>query len=155
MKPQGVRGEVKVKCYLDDADAMKELKKIFLVGREYAVISVRAQGEFAYLALSGVADRDAAELLRGKELEAYKSDLPALPEGRYYIDDLLDCEVVCGSGEIIGKVTSVTPAKTDVYTLQTPRGELSFAAADGVIESVDVANKRIVVNKKRFKEVSV
>ena len=52
-------------------------------------------------------------------------------------------------------VVSVTPAKTDVYTLETPKGEVSFAAAEGVIESVDVENKRITVNKKRFKEVSV
>lgn len=155
LKPQGIRGEVKIKVFLDDGEDIKSFKRVFVGGEEYALLSVRAQGEFAYVALRGIADRNAAELLRNKDIEVYRSELPEPPEGRYYIADLIGCEVVTSSGEVIGEVISVTPAKTDIYTLQTPKGELSFAAADGVIESVDVQNKKIIVNKKRFKEVSV
>lgn len=155
LKPQGIRGEVKVKVFLDSAEELKSFKRVLIGGEEYAVMSVRAQGEFAYTVLRGIADRNAAELLRGKEIEVFRSELPKPPDGRYYIADLTGCEVVTASGEQIGTVASVTPAKTDVYTLETPKGEVSFAAADGVIESVDVANKRITVNKKRFKEVSL
>ena len=32
---------------------------------------------------------------------------------------------------------------------------MSFAAAEGVIEEIDVQSKKITVNEKRFKEVSV
>lgn len=155
LKPQGIRGEIKIKVFLDSAEDLKSFKRVFVDGEEYSLMSVRAQGEFAYVVLRGIADRNAAELLRCKELEVYHSELPEPPDGRYYIADLTGCEVVTASGEVIGAVASVTPAKTDIYTLQTPKGEVSFAAAEGVIESVDVANKRIVVNKKRFKEVSV
>ena len=155
LKPQGIRGEVKIKVFLDDGEDIKSFKRVFVGGEEYALLSVRAQGEFAYVALRGIADRNAAELLRNKDIEVYRSELPEPPEGRYYIADLTGCEVVTAAGEVIGEVISVTPAKTDIYTLQTPKGELSFAAADGVIESVDVQNKKIIVNKKRFKEVSV
>ena len=155
LKPQGIRGEVKIKVFLDDGEDIKSFKRVFVGGEEYALLSVRAQGEFAYVALRGIADRNAAELLRNKDIEVYRSELPEPPEGRYYIADLIGCEVVTAAGEVIGEVISVTPAKTDIYTLQTPKGELSFAAADGVIESVDVQNKKIIVNKKRFKEVSV
>ena len=66
-----------------------------------------------------------------------------------------DGMLVTSSGEEIVVVISVTPARTDIYTLKTEKGELSFAAADGVIEEVDVSAKKIIVNKKRFKEVSV
>ena len=155
LKPQGIRGEFKIKVFLDDGEDIKSFKRVFVGGEEYALLSVRAQGEFAYVALRGIADRNAAELLRNKDIEVYRSELPEPPEGRYYIADLTGCEVVTAAGEVIGEVISVTPAKTDIYTLQTPKGELSFAAADGVIESVDVQNKKIIVNKKRFKEVSV
>lgn len=155
LKPQGIRGEIKVKVFLDSAEDLKNFKRVFVGGEEYQIMSVRAQGEFAYVVLRGVADRNAAELLRGKEIEVYYSELPEPPDGRYYIADLTGCEVVTANGEVIGTVASVTPAKTDVYTLETSKGEVSFAAAEGVIESVDVANKRITVNKKRFKEVSV
>lgn len=155
LKPQGIRGEIKVKVHLDCAEDMKALKYVLLDGEERDLLSLRAQGEFAFIVLRGVADRNAAELLRGKELEVYRKDLPELPEGRYYIADLTGCDVVTSAGEKIGVITSVTPARTDIYTLETPKGEVSFAAAEGVIESVDTAAKKIIVNKKRFKEVSV
>lgn len=155
LKPQGIRGEIKVKVFLDDGEGLKSLSRVIIDGEEYALLNVRAQGEFAYLTLRGVADRNAAELLRGKDIEAYRCELPALPKDTFYIGDLIGCTVVAASGDPIGKVIDVTPAKTDIYTLETPKGEVSFAAAEGVIESVDVDGKIITVNKKRFKEVSV
>ena len=155
LKPQGIRGEIKVKVFLDSAEDLKNFRRVFVGGEEFQIMSVRAQGEFAYVVVRGSADRNAAELLRGKDIEVYHGELPEPPDGRYYIADLTGCEVVTANGEAIGTVVSVTPAKTDIYTLETPKGEVSFAAAEGVIESVDVENKRITVNKKRFKEVSV
>ena len=155
LKPQGIRGEVKVKVFLDDGESLKDIPKVYISGAEYAVMNVRVQGEFAYLALRGIADRNAAELLRGRDLEARREDCPSLPEGRYYIGDLVGCTVVFPSGEAVGEVTSVMPARTDVFTLKSPTGEISFAAAEGVIEEVDVEAKKITVNEKRFGEVSV
>lgn len=155
LKPQGIRGEIKVKVFLDGAEDMADLKRVILDDEEYAVLGVRPQGDIAYLSLRGIADRNAAELLRGKQVFAYREDLPPLEEGRFYIADLLDCEVVYSGGERVGKVVEVMPAATDVYVLSTAGGEVSFAAAKGVIEEVDTAGKRITVNKKRFKEVSV
>lgn len=155
LKPQGIRGEIKVKVLCDDAGDLSDIKRVYIGGEEYAVLGMRGRGEVAYFALRGVFDRNAAEMLRGKDIEVDRDDMPALPEGRYYIADLTGCKVVTASGEEIGKVVSVTPARTDIYTLSTPAGEVSFAAADGVIESVDTAGKIITVNKKRYKEVSV
>ena len=155
LKPQGIRGEIKVKALTDSAENLKAIKKLIIDGREYPVLSVRAQGEFAYINLSGIADRNAAELLRGKEAEVERENAPALPEGRYYIADLLDCEVYNERGTFLGKVISVTPAKTDIYTLSRDGKEISFAAADGVIIDIDTAAKKITVNGKRFGEVSI
>ncbi len=155
LKPQGIRGEVKVKVHLDNAEDLKKIRQVFISGEKYAVLNVRAAGEFAYVALRGVADRNAAELLRGKEIDALREDCPPLPEGRYYIGDLTGCKVVFSNGGEVGEVISVTPAKTDIFTLETPNGELSFAAAEGVIDGVDLENKIITVDKKRFKEVSI
>ena len=145
LKPQGIRGEIKVKALTDSASDLVPIKKISIDGVEYSVLSVRAQGEYAYLSLKGVADRNCAELLRGKEICAEREDLPPLPEGRYYIADLIGCAVV----------TEMTPAKTDIYTLSDGAKTITFAAADGVISDIDVTAKRITVNYKRFKEVSL
>ena len=155
LKPQGIRGEIKLKVFLDDGADILPVKRLYIGGTPYEVMGGRAQGEFAYISLKGVADRNAAELLRGLEVVADRDELPELPENRHYIADLLDCEVVTENGEYIGAVSSVTPAKTDIYTLATGKKEIVFAAADGVILSIDVEAKKIVVCKARFKEVSL
>lgn len=155
LKPQGIRGEVKVKVYLDSAEDLRQIKRVFISGESYAVLNVRVSGDFAFVALRGIADRNAAEALRGKDIEASRGDCPVLPAGRYYIGDLVGCKVVYASGDEAGEVTAVTPARTDIFTLSTPKGEISFAAADGVILNVDIEEKVITVDKKRFKEVSV
>ena len=155
LKPQGIRGEIKVKALTDAAEDLKAFKKILIDGVEYSVLSVRASGEFAFLGLKGIADRNAAELLRGKSIEVDRAEVPELPEGRYYIVDLIGCEVVNERGDIIGEVTDVTPAKTDIYTLTKKGKEMVLAAADGVITDVNTAEKKIIVNAKRFKEVSL
>lgn len=156
LKPQGIRGEIKVKVLCDGAEDLFGVERVIIGDTEYGVMNVRGQGDFAYISLKGVFDRNAAELLRGLEVQAYRDELPELPDGTYYIADLTGCQVVTEKGEVIGEVTAVTPAHTDIYELKTPAGAaLSFAAAEGVITAVDVENKIITVNKKRFKEVSV
>lgn len=155
LKPQGIRGEIKVKALTDSADDLKAFKKIIIDGAQYSVLSVRASGEFAYLGLKGIADRNAAELLRGKDIEVNREDIPELPEGRYYIVDLIGCAVVTERGDILGEVTSVTPAKTDIYVLERDGKEITFVAADGVISDIDINERKITVNAKRFKEVSL
>ena len=155
LKPQGIRGEVKVKALTDSAEDLKAFKKLIIDGVEYPVISVRAQGEFAFLGLKGIADRNAAELLRGKDAEVPRSEVPELPEGRYYIVDLIGCDVVTERGDLLGTVIEVTPAKTDIYVIEKDGRQITFAAADGVISEVDVAAHKITVNGKRFKEVSL
>lgn len=155
LKPQGIRGEVKVKAMTDSADILEDFKSVLIDGVEYSVLSSRSQGEFAFLTLKGVADRNAAELLRGREIEVYREDMPSLPDGRYYIADLIGCTVANERGDIYGQVVDVTPAKTDIFTLVRDGKNIMFPSADGVIISVDEAAKKIVVNGKRFKEVSL
>ena len=155
LKPQGIRGEVKVKAMTDSAEALSAFKSVLIDEVEYSVLSVRAQGEFAYLSLKGIADRNAAELLRGKNIEVEREDMPSLPDGRYYIADLIGCTVINERGDMLGVVVDVTPAKTDIYTIEKDKKTVMFPAAEGVISEVDEGLKKITVNSKRFKEVSI
>lgn len=155
LKPQGIRGEVKVKPLLDDPADICKIRRVFIGGQEHKVLAARAGGGFAFLALSGIADRNAAELLRGKELCALRADAPALGEGRYYIVDVIGCEVVTESGERLGEIADILPAHTDVYVLRAGEKEYMFPAAEGVIVDVDVESKRVTVSEKRIGEVLV
>ena len=114
LKPQGIRGEIKVKALTDSAEDLKNFPRVFIDGVEYKVLSVRPAGDCAFLSLRGIADRNAAELLRGKDVIALREDAPELPEDTFYLVDVLGCEVVTEKGKSIGTICDITPAKTDI-----------------------------------------
>lgn len=155
LKPQGIRGELKVKPYTDAAEDFAAFRRVFLDGEEYKVLSVRTGGGTVFLGLKGVADRNAAELLRGKEVIIPRAEAPEPEAGRYYVADLLGCDVVTGSGRILGKLKDVRQAATDVYTIFDGARDILFPVADGVVTDVDVENGKITVDEKRFYEVAV
>lgn len=155
LKPQGIRGEIKVMPQTDSADDIKSLPFVMIDGTRYKVLSCRTAGGFAYLALSGIADRNAAELLRGKDIKVSREEAPKLPEGRVYIADVVGCMVLADDGTDLGEVTDVTPAHTDIYTVASKGKKIMFPAADGVILSIDIALRTVTVSKKRFEEVVV
>ena len=155
LKPQGIRGEVKVKPFTDSAEDFKEYKRVLLGGEEYKILSCRGGDGVVFLSLRGVPDRNAAELLRGKDVVVQRDELPALEEGRYYIADLLGCSVVTEGGKQIGTLTDVRPASCDVYTVSAGGKEILFPAAEGVVLEVDIDAGKIVVSEKRFQEVAV
>ena len=155
VKPQGIRGEVKVYPYTDDAEVFQEISRVFIDGEEYKILHARFGDGMAYLSLRGVPDRNAAELLRDKELTIPREEAPAPEEGSYYIADILGSEIVTETGKLLGTLKDVRQAATDVYTLETEKGEVLFPTAKGVVLQVDVEHKRIVVSEKRFQEVAV
>lgn len=156
LKPQGIRGELKIKTFTDENTALKDVRRVFIGGTEYKVLSFRA-GErgVAYLGLRGVPDRNAAELLRGKSVEAERADVPPLQDGTYYIVDLIGCEVFNDAGEKLGVLTNVDILSSDIYTIQDGEKELRFPAVRGVVQSVDTAAKKIVLNAAVLAEISV
>jgi 16S rRNA processing protein RimM len=156
LKPQGIRGELKIKTYTDSAEDVKAFGRVFIDGKEYKILSFRTgEDGFAYVGLRGVADRNAAELLRGKKLEGDRADSPELEEGRYYIADILGLDVTTEEGDFLGVVKDITPLSSEVYTIEKDGKTVMFPAVKGVVLRVDIAAKKLVVDKKRFDEVAV
>ncbi|MGN0817362.1 MAG: ribosome maturation factor RimM [Candidatus Coproplasma sp.] len=155
LKPQGIRGEIKVKTLTDSAEDLCGFSRVFIDGKEYKVLNVRASADTAFLTLKGIADRNAAELLRGKDVLALREDAPPLPDDRFYIVDLLGCNVVDENGESLGTICDITPARTDIYVIDTGAKQIPFVAAEGVILSVDVQGGTITVNRSRFNQVAL
>ena len=92
VKPQGIRGELKIKTYTDFPEDVKAFGKVYIDGKEYKILSFRVGNDgAAYVGLRGIPDRNAAELFRGKKLEGDREDAPELADGQYYIVDILGC----------------------------------------------------------------
>ena len=156
LKPQGIRGELKVKAFTDSPEDIKAFGTVYIENLPYKILSFRVGADgAAYVGLRGIPDRNAAELFRGKKIEGNREDAPELNEGQYYIIDILGLRCETEDGELLGTVKNISNLATDVYTLEKEGKEILFPAVKGVVLSVDVANGKIVVDKKRFAEVAV
>lgn len=157
VKPQGIRGEVKVLTMTDSPEDLKAFDKVYVGGNCHKLLKVRPQGgNCAFITLDGIADRNAAELLRGQEIKADRADAPALPEDTFYIADVVGCRVVDENGAEIGTVRDITPARTDIYDVLAANGKvISFPAVNGLISDIDTVSRVVTVVRSRFEEVAV
>lgn len=157
LKPQGITGSVKVKPYTDDVKRFKTLKKVYIENTEYQVLKTSVAPDAVIIWLKGVADRNTAELLRGKFLEVDREDGAPLEEGKYYIVDVIGSKIITETGKIIGEVTDIMPKSyADLYTAKAENGKtIMFPLLKDLLVSIDVENKIVTVKEKRFGEVAV
>jgi 16S rRNA processing protein RimM len=112
----GVTGEVRLKVFTDDLARYK----VFNDGK-LTLKSVRTGSNGAIARIAEVADRNAAEALRGTELTVPRSALPPLGEGEYYHADLLGLAVISTDGEPIGSVVAIDNfGAGDVLEIERP-----------------------------------
>ncbi len=153
-KAQGIKGEVKLLCYVDDAQMLKTVKTVYVGQNSYKVLKCRPDGNFCYLLLDGIADRNAAESMREWTVYADKENVQ-LDEGRYFIEDLIGCNVVLSNGNAVGNVVDILQyGAADVYVCQGLRN-VSFPFLKDLVLSVDVQRQLITLDEKRFEEVCV
>ncbi len=142
----GLRGEVKVVYYTDAPDFFNTIKTLYVPsGRSFQLQSYRRNKGSVLLKLKGVDTVEDAERLVGETLSVARRDLPPLPEGRYYIADILGMEVVTDAGRNLGKVVDVfKTGSNDVYTVRGDK-EYLIPVIDEVICKTDLSAKRITI----------
>ncbi len=105
LSAHGVRGLVKLRCYLDDADNLADYEPICdSKGKAYK-ITLKNSIKGDWLAeINGITDRNESEKLRGIELFIRRDQLPDIEDGEYYIEDIIGCAAIDKSGTKIGDV---------------------------------------------------
>ncbi len=157
LKPQGIKGEIKLKPYSDDLSKFSDLERVYFkngdVYESVVVIKARTYKHFAYLALHGCEDRNAAELLRNKTLYIKREQAAKPEEGQHFLVDLEGLELSDENGIILGIVDNImNTGAADIYNI-SGENNFMFAAAPGVI--LEVTKEKIVVDSKRLDEVAV
>ena len=146
----GVRGEMKALPLCDGAAFLAKFKRLFTSADgagETRVLGVRAQGNVILLRLDGVTDMDAARAQVGRTYYLAKADAK-LPRGRYFIDDLLGCDVVdADTDRVYGQLTNVDrPAAQDIYTVTDGAGEEHMLpAVPEFVKKIDIDARKIFV----------
>lgn len=110
--PYGIRGWVRLHAFGDDPAGWAEMPVWWLSRdekewREAKLKGFRAHGDGLVALFEGVADRSAAEALKGMLVGVPRNALPATGEDEYYWVDLIGLEVVNAAGEPLGRVDSL------------------------------------------------
>ena len=154
VKPQGVKGELKVEPLTDDINRFKTLKKVYIDDKQYKVTHARIGGGVAFVCLEGVTDRNSAELLRNKYLVVDREDAVSLKDNSYFVADLIGCTMCFTDGVSLGEVIDIIPNRTDIFTVKTVSNKIvRFPFLLSVVTNVDVETKTITIDKKRYLEV--
>ena len=143
--PVGIKGEVRITLYAQDSTNLKEGKVLLLERAEKSVSAaikrLRYQKDRPVVKLEGIDDRNAAEEIRGMEVSIYASDLEELPEGEYYVRDLIGCKVIdrAADGREVGVLRDVIQnTAQSILEVETAEGKsVLIPAVDAFLKGID------------------
>ena len=102
----GIKGEVRLKLFSEGIESLRQAEVLYVAGIGRKLVSVR-DAKVPVARFEGIADRGAAEALRGSLVEIDRSALPPLEAGEYYYADIIGLPAVDGEGRAVGTVVAV------------------------------------------------
>jgi 16S rRNA processing protein RimM len=140
VKPQGIRGELRVLPTTDDPARFGLLKEVFVrqepatrpsaSAAKYTLSSVRYQKNMVILTLVEVKDRNAAAALVGSTLLIPDEWALPLDEDEYFVRDLIGMTAQTEDGEVLGEITDVLrTGANDVYVITSVIGDAFMVPA--------------------------
>ena len=149
-KLQGLKGEVRIQYYCDDAEMLEEFPELYLDKVKTPVTIEKSRylkSDVAVIKLKGVDTPEEAQKYIGKMLYFNRDDAE-LPEDTWFIQDIIGLSVVdADSGRVYGKVDDIYQnGSADVYSVKTPEGkQLMFPAIPEVLLETDIDGGRLVI----------
>ena len=137
----GVRGEVKVLCWLDAPEMLCEFDRCRVGGKDYEMESVRVQKTCNLVKLSGVETMEDAQKLRGKVLELYREDID---DDVIFAAELIGVEVFA-DGEHIGAIREVLDYPGNAVYVVRGEHEYMIPAVKQFILSTDMEKNEMRV----------
>ncbi|WP_425248278.1 MULTISPECIES: ribosome maturation factor RimM [Actinomadura] len=150
-RPHGVRGEVTLDVRTDDPDVR------FAPGTSIAtdpasagpltVDRARWHSGRLLVRFAGIADRDAAEQIRGTWLVVPSDDIrPSDDPDEFHDRELIGLAVVTTDGADVGRVADVLHHGQDLLVVRGPGGERLVPFVAALVPEVDVPGGRLVID---------
>ncbi len=149
----GVRGIVKVQCYIDSPAVFDDLNEIWIESdngglSRIAIEKIKFHKRNVLFSFQGIEDRDSAESLKGKNLFINQDRLPDLEDDEYYWKDLIGIKVFeLESDSYIGSLKSIIQTGgNDVYVVKKEDEEILIPAIGSVVKSIDLDKNSMYVD---------
>ena len=137
----GVRGEVKVLCWLDDPEMLCEFDRCRIAGKEYEMEQVRVQKTCNLVKLKGVDTVEAAQAMRGKIMELFREDID---DEVIFAAEQVGMEVYA-DGKCIGKIKEVLDYPGNSVYVVKGEYEYMIPAVNQFILSTDMEKNEMQV----------
>ena len=149
-RPHGVRGEMIMSVQTDFPERLKPGTVLYM-GVEHQPVtiqSLRHHNRGHLVALEGYESREAVAPLRNYELFVRAADVPPLPEGEYYLHQIIGLKVVSDDGQDLGMVAEwIETGANGVYVVRDEEGnEVLLPDIDEVVLKIDLDNQQMTVH---------
>jgi len=148
----GVKGFVKVNPFTDDITRFEDLKKVYIYKKEnikeIEIEEVKYHKNMVLLKFKGIDDMNEAEKLKNSYLKIHRKDAIPLPEGTYFIVDLIGLNVYTDNEVLLGKVDDIyNNGSTDIYVVKNELGkQILLPAIDDVLKDINLEQGKITVH---------
>ncbi|MBQ6539568.1 MAG: 16S rRNA processing protein RimM [Oscillospiraceae bacterium] len=137
LNTHGLRGEVKIDPWCDEPEFLLDFDRLYIDNVCYRVLSSRVQKNFVYIKFDGVDDLDKAIALKNKIVSINRNDNP-LPEGEYYLQDLIGLKALGDADEELGTVSDIlTLPSGKVYVIKGAR-EILVPGVDEFVREINM-----------------
>ena len=149
---KGLKGEVKVNSFTDDNTKFERIPKVFIKQKnnltELEIEKVGYSKNQVIIKFKNINTIEEAEKLRNSYIVVNREIFGELPEGVYYIADLIGLDVYTESDEYLGKVDDIfSTGSNDLYVVKDELGKQKLLPGiDEVIRKIDLKSGKIIVN---------
>lgn len=144
--PHGVRGLVRIKSFTEDPMAVGHYGPLSDESgkKEYRVEALSAARGAVLARIQGVADRTAAEAIRGLRLYVARERLPRTGEREWYEADLIGLEAVGTDGRNWGKVIAFHDFGAG--SVMEVSGGMMLPFTDEAVPEIDVEGGKVLID---------
>ena len=155
VKPQGIKGELKIKLF-DTSKDLSKIKQIYIGDDILDISSLAIRQDFMYVMIEGFNSIQEVEKFRMQKVYINVDDAnQLLDKNEYFVENILKFNVVTSLGEDIGVLSDIQNyGSKDVAFIDGKKGQILLPIIDGLIEKVEESEKRIILNSKLFSEVA-
>ncbi len=149
----GVRGELRFYPWVDNAQTLCGIKKLYLdaAGKVSVEVEIRAQKNMNLLKLRGVDSIEDARKYIERTFYFDRDDVELAP-GAFFVSDLLGAGVInADTGETVGRLRDVVSnGVQDIYEIELSDGTVRLVpAVPAFVQSADAQKGEIVIKPIR------
>ena len=150
MNTHGLRGEVKIVPWTDSPETFEDIEYVYIKNKtgeiRLDISGLKYQKNNIIVKFKQIDSIEEAEKFKNKTVYVEREMLGELPEGVYYIADLIGLTAVTPEGEEVGTLVDVfNTGSNDIYDIiREGKKNLLLPHFDDVI-TVELENERIVI----------